>query len=239
MKPNPSTDFDDSLPAMPLRTFILLLMAVAGGAYAAILVLPDWLPALSASFEGSAPQVFWFLSRASALVAYGLLWISMALGLLITNKLARLWPGGPVAFDLHQFASLLGLAFAMFHALILMGDHYINYSLVQVLVPFASTDYRPVWVGIGQIGFYLMAIVTLSFYIRRQITPRNWRLIHYLSFLTYIMALAHGVFSGTDSSLTWTNGLYWISGGLLIFLSLYRVLSAAFKPRPQALKQAG
>jgi predicted ferric reductase len=233
-----TTDFDDSAPAMSLMAFGLLLLSAVAGAALAILVLPDWLPAMNSSLQGSAPQVFWFLSRSSALVAYSLLWLSMALGLLITNKLARLWPGGPVAFDLHQFTSLLGLAIALFHGLILMGDQYIKFDLARVFIPFSNPDYRPLWVGLGQVGFYLLAIVALSFYIRRQITPRRWRLIHYLSFLTYLLALAHGIFSGTDSSLGWVNSLYWASGGLLLFFLIFRILVSILKPRSQTARQA-
>ena len=55
----------------------------------------------------------WYLSRASAFVSYVLVWWSMILGLSITSKAARLWPGGPAASALHEHASLLGLAFAV------------------------------------------------------------------------------------------------------------------------------
>src|SRR5512132_2483555 len=113
-------------------------VAVAAGVFAAVVALPPWLPGLSASLLGPEPKVYWYLSRSSAVAAYLLLWCSMATGLAISNRLARIWPGGPTAFDLHQYTSLLGLGFALFHALILMGDHYINYTLGQVLVPFAS-----------------------------------------------------------------------------------------------------
>ena len=232
-----STDFDESMPAMSLQAFGLLLFAAVAGALLAILVLPRWLPAMNSSLQGSAPQVFWFLSRSSALVAYILLWFSMASGLLITNKLARLWPGGPVAFDLHQYTSLLGLAISLFHALILMGDRYIQFTLPVVLIPFTSSEYRPLWVGLGQVSFYLLAIVSLSFYVRRKITPRVWRSIHYVSFLTYALALAHGIASGTDSSLVWVSGMYWISGGMLLFFFIYRILVITLKPRPLAAKQ--
>lgn len=225
---------EEDLPVLSFPAFLLLLLAAAGGAAAALLILPVWLPALNSSLQGSAPQVFWFLSRSSAFVAYLLLWASMALGLLITNKLARLWPGGPQAFDLHQYATLLGLAFALFHGLILIGDHYIHFSLAVVLTPFASASYRPLWVGLGQTGFYFMGLIALSFYVRKQITPRVWRLVHYLSFVTYLLALAHGIFSGTDSASLLARGLYWASGGLLLFLLVYRLLVSAFKLRPGA-----
>jgi len=41
------------------------------------------------------------------------------MGVTMTNKMARIWPGGPTAFDAHQYTSLLGLTFALFHAIIL------------------------------------------------------------------------------------------------------------------------
>jgi len=221
---------EDFPPVMSLSMFLLILLAAVGGALAAILVLPTWLPSLEASIVGSAPQAFWFLSRSSALVAYLLLWLSMCLGLVITNKLTRLWLGGPVAFDLHQHTSLLGVAFALFHGLILLGDRYLNPSLWQVLFPFGMLDYHPFWVGLGQMGFYLMAMVAFSFYVRKQISPHIWRSIHFLSFVSFAFALLHGIASGTDSAATWAQVFYWSTGGVFLFLLIYRLLMAAFKP---------
>ena len=231
-------DLYDDLPVMPFQTFLLFLAAATAGAITAVLILPGWLPGLSASFQGGAPQAFWFLSRSSAAVAYTLLWLSMAFGLLITNKMAKVWPGGPFAFELHQYTSLLGLAFALFHGLILMGDQYIHFSLSRVLVPFSNPEYRPIWVGLGQVAFYLMGVVALSFYVRRQIGRRLWRWIHYLSFATYLLALWHGVFSGTDSGAAWAHSLYWASGGLFLFLVTYRVLTSLVKSRPRTLNKS-
>ncbi|HTP06976.1 MAG TPA: hypothetical protein VMP08_01905 [Anaerolineae bacterium] len=229
-----ASDLDNLPPAMPLHTLIIMLLAAALGAFAAAIVLPNWLPGLSQSLLSSEPKAYWYLSRASAMVAYSLLWLSMASGLIITNKLARLWPGGPIAFDLHQFTSLLGLAFALFHALILMGDKYINYDLAQVLVPFNSTGYKPVWVGLGQIGFYLLAIVSLSFYVRKRLGNRTWRLIHYFSFLMFALALLHGIFAGTDSTVVALQIFYWVTGASSLFLTVYRVIITRFAAKKQA-----
>jgi len=197
---------------------------------AAILVLPTWLPGLQGSLAGSSPQAFWYLSRSSALVSYVLLWLSMSLGLMISNKLARLWPGGPTALELHQHTSFLGVAFALFHGLILIGDRYLNASIWQVLTPFSLTSYQPFWVGLGQLGFYLMAGVAFSSYIRRQLTPRVWRSIHFFSFASFLFALIHGLSSGTDSGAAWFQALYWSTGGVFLFLLIYRLLAALFKP---------
>ncbi len=230
----PSSDFDNLPPAMPLSALMLMLLAVTLGAFAATIVLPNWLPGLSQSLLGNEPKAYWYLSRASAVVAYALLWMSMASGLIITNKLARVWPGGPTAFDLHQFTSLIGLAFALFHALILMGDKYINYNLAQVLVPFNSTGYKPLWVGLGQIGFYLFVIVALSFYARKRLGSRGWRLIHQLSFLMFVLALLHGIFAGTDSTVLALRVFYWITGVSLLSLFVYRILVTKFAAKKQA-----
>jgi predicted ferric reductase len=229
-----SVDLENLPPPMPLSTLIIMLLAVALGAFAAAIVLPNWLPGLSQSLLGSQPKAYWYLSRASALIAYALLWLSMASGLFITNKLARQWPGGSAAFDLHQFTSLLGLAFGLFHALILIGDKYINYSLAQILIPFNSTGYKPVWVGLGQIGFYLLGIVGLSFYVRKRIGHHTWQLIHYLSFLTYTLALAHGLLAGTDATIAAVRVFYWATGVVLLFLFVYRILVTKFMPRKPA-----
>ena len=237
-----SIDELDSLPpAMAFQSLALMLLAVVAGALAGAIALPQWLPGLSASLLGPSPKAYWYLSRASALVAYGLLWLSMVFGLTLTNKMARLWPGGPTMFDLHQHASLLGLAFALFHGLILTGDRYISYSLGQVLTPFASVDYRPIWVGLGQVGFYLLGVVGLSFYVRKAMGARLWRLLHYLSFGVFLLALAHGLMSGTDSAAESVKLMYWITGGSVLFLTLQRALVAMkfgkARPEPRLAKK--
>ena len=152
-----------------LQTFLTFLLALTAGLLLAVLVLPSWLPNMAFSLSGEAPKVFWYLARATAFASLSLLWVSMALGLSITNKMARLWPGAPAAFAIHEYVNLLGIAFAIFHALILLGDHYIGFTFVQVLMPFSTTTYRPFWVGIGQLGFYVWLLVTLSFYVRQGI----------------------------------------------------------------------
>ena len=228
-------DLDNMPSAMEPSTLLLLLLSVVFGSGAAVIVLPVWMPSLNASLFGEHAKAFWYLARSSGFVAYGLLWLSMMLGLLITNKMARLWPGGPVAFDLHQHASLLALAATLFHALILMGDSYINYTMVQLLVPFASEGYRPLWVGLGQVAFYLLAIVSLSYYVRKMIGRKVWRLLHFLTFSLFVLALVHGVTSGTDSDTFWAQALYWGSGGSVLLLTIYRVLitvPSLAPPRP-------
>jgi len=206
------------------KSVSLIFLAVAAGLLVSLYFLPEILPGLTTSIFGPDPKVYWYLSRGSAFVAFWLLWLSMALGLALTGKIAKVWLGVLQVVDLHEFVSLLGLGAALFHGLILTGDRYIQYTPLQVLLPFAGQSYEPIWVGIGQVAFYVWGIITLSFYVRKRIGTQTWRLIHMISFLAYAMALVHGIASGTDSRALWAGLMYWVSGGSLIFLLGYRLL---------------
>ena len=225
-----------TLPDSSPRVLGLTMVAAVMGVLVAVAYLPAWQPGLAASILGDSPKAYWFLSRGSALAAYGLLWLSMALGLALTNKLARAWPGGPTAFDVHQYVSILGMGFALFHGLILLGDRFMNFHLAQILVPFSTQGYKPLWVGLGQLAFYLWALITLSFYVRKQMGNKTWRWVHSVSFLTFGLAILHGIASGTDTSTGWASAMYWVSGGILLFLLVYRIaVTVAAKPRGRQL----
>lgn len=221
----PTREVEELKPALPFSFVLGWILMIVVGVVLFTIALPSAFPQLQLSLLGDKPKAFWFLSRSSAFAAFGLLWLSMVFGLLITNKLARMWPGGPTAFDMHQYVSLLGLGFMLFHALILLGDQFIHYSLFQLLVPFASDNYQLLPVAWGQIALYIALLVSLSFYVRRTISQRSWRLIHYLSFALYLLALIHGLWSGTDSTTSWSQAIYWFSSGSLLFLTVYRILS--------------
>lgn len=216
--------------SLRIETILIMGFALILGGLAAVIIFPLWSPGLVSSLVGAQAKGYWYLSRGSAIAAFVLLWLSMATGLAITNKMARMWPGGPTAFALHEYTSLLGIAFGGFHALILLGDNFINYTVPQVLIPFASVNFKPFWVGVGQLGLYLWILVSLTFYVRKFIGHKAWRWIHFASFGVFLMALLHGVSSGTDSSTIWAQAMYWFAGGSLLFLLIYRMLVGFVKP---------
>lgn len=219
-------NLDDVQPGMTWKMVLTTFLAVAAGIWMAAILIPSWMPSITASILGSDIKVFWYISRGSAVIAYALLWLSMVLGLLMTNRMTKPWPGPAISNEFHQFISILGLVFVTVHALILMGDQYIHYSLLQVLTPFTSVDYRPFWVGLGQIGFYLWLVLVISFYFRKKIGNKKWRLLHYISFVAFLGAMVHGITSGTDTAEPWMQFIYWISAGSILFLVIYRILMA-------------
>lgn len=72
-----------------IQSFLMFLFAMTVGLLVAVLLLPAWLPNMAFSLGGNSPKAYWYLSRATAFVSLSLLWLSMALGISITNKMAR------------------------------------------------------------------------------------------------------------------------------------------------------
>ncbi|MEA5079380.1 MAG: hypothetical protein VB013_12490 [Anaerolineaceae bacterium] len=228
---------DDVEEQFSIASVFLILLAVIAGAIGGLFILRTLMPGYYQSVASAQPKVFWYLTRASAFIAYFLLWFSMVLGVGVTNKLAAKWPGLAKTNDLHQYVSLLGLAFGLFHGLILLGDQYMSLKVFQIFLPFSISVYRPLEVGIGQVAFYVWAIVLFSFYLRKRIGSKVWRLIHYLSYLTLLGALIHGLLSGTDTGALASSLFYWITGAILLFLTVYRIFAevAAASERKQRL----
>ena len=88
--------------------------------------------------------------------------------------------------------------------------------------------------GIGQVAFYLLLPVTLSFYARKRLGTRGWRTVHGLSYAVFGMGLLHGLFTGTDSSAIWASGLYWFTGVSLLALTVYRLALTGKNRRQRA-----
>lgn len=211
-----ATDFEPSLGAAAGALAGALL-----GAGVALLVLPGLAPALATSLSTPQPRTWWQLSRASGLVAYALLAASMLLGLLLSTKLAKEWPGTAVAFALHEHTSVRGLAFALFHAVVLLGDRHTRFTGAELILPFGAA-YHPLALGLGQLAIYGAGILVGSFYVRKRIGQRTWRLVHFGAFLVFALALSHGLVVGTDSG-AMRAGI--VPAAIVLFLGIYRVLT--------------
>jgi predicted ferric reductase len=188
---------------------------------------------LNQIFALDSVQVMWYITRAAGLTAYVLLWLSTAWGLAVSSKILDLFLHRTFTYDFHQFISLLAIGFIFLHIAVLMADRYLPYTLAQILLPFLS-PYRPLWVGIGVIGFYLTLLVTVTFYLRSRIGVRTFRAIHGLSLIAYLAATVHGFFAGTDSPLLATELIYAGTFLVTVFLTSYWLIGLVQKKLEQA-----
>lgn len=189
--------------------------------------------AVSSLFATDSVQAWWYVTRAAGLTSYILLWLSMVWGMAISTKILTPTLEGSYSYDFHEFLSLLGLGFVLLHVVVLALDKYLPFSLLQMLIPFIDS-YRPLWVGLGIIGFYIFLLVTATFYMRQAIGPQAFRSIHVLSLLGYLGATLHGLFAGTDSALPITKAIYIGSFLGVVFLTVYwLVMKNLNERRPQ------
>jgi methionine sulfoxide reductase heme-binding subunit len=143
-------------------------------------------------------HIWWLASRASGLVALGLITASVMLGLAMAGKRLR----GRNFAAIHEQLSLAGLVAIAVHGLTLVGDPWLHPGLKGIAVPFAMS-YRTVFTGLGIAGGYLAAALGLSFYVRRRIGARLWRKLHRLTIVTYVLAVVHTIGAGTDAGTPW------------------------------------
>ena len=165
----------------------------------------------------------WVVERLFAFLAYGAVTGSVIYGLLLSTKILDAIAHRPITFTLHQDLASFGVAFAAIHGMLLALDKSVPFDLAQIAVP-GLAPYAPIWVGVGQVSFYLMAAVIASFYVRRRIGQRAWRLLHYLTFFIFVGATAHGLGAGTDSGAAWAWWLYVGSTVAVAFLFGYRIV---------------
>lgn len=197
----------------------LALIIVAGTGGAALAALAGWL-------RDEYERLPWYTTRITALLAYLALTGSVVYGLLLSTKILDRVAHRAVSFALHQDLASVGLALALVHAAVLMIDRSVPYSPVEVIVPF-SGPYRPLWVGIGQLTLGISIVVLSSFYVRRRIGQKTWRQLHYLSFLAFVGATAHGLMAGTDTQAPWVVLGYVVMAAIVALLLMYRIALAA------------
>lgn len=179
-------------------------------------------------FAMNSTQVWWYVTRASGLTGYFLLWLSMVWGFAIPTGFIRPVLENIFTYDFHEHLSLLGLGFVLVHIAVLLFDKYLPFSVIQLLIPFTDT-YRPFWVGLGIISFYLLLLVTFTFYLRQKIGAKAFRTIHVFSLVSYLGTTLHGLFAGTDSALPVTMLIYAGTFLVVVFLTVYWLITRTFK----------
>jgi methionine sulfoxide reductase heme-binding subunit len=175
---------------------------------------------------------FWLLARASGLTAYGLLTASVVAGLVLKSKPFGRALKPAATTDVHRFLAMLGLGMLALHGATLLVDRTLHMPLAGLLVPGAS-PYRPAAVAVGVVAAELMGLIYLSFFLRKRIGARNWRRLHWATYLVFLLATIHGFASGTDSTQPWARDLYLGAVGAVAFATAWRAAGRPTRPVPE------
>jgi methionine sulfoxide reductase heme-binding subunit len=174
----------------------------------------------------------WLVARASGLVAFGLLTLSMWLGLAMSTRL--LGPRRQKAlFGWHRTLVWTALSMVGLHMAAVLADPLLHFGLPAVLVPLAA-PWKPVGVAAGVTGGWLALALALSFRAKKWVGHRWWRLLHYASFGAFALFLGHALAVGTDLKGLGGPILAALSAGPIIWLGLARVLLPRTAVRPAA-----
>lgn len=153
------------------------------------------------------PSTYWYLTRATGIVALVLLTAAVVVGVLDVGRYASdRWPR--FAIDgVHQRISLLAVIFLAVHIITTVLDSFAPIGLVDAVIPFTGT-YRPLWLGLGAASSDLLLAVLITSLVRASLGYRMWRAIHWLAYACWPIAVLHGLGTGSDTKQGWLMAIY-------------------------------
>ncbi len=88
------------------------------------------------------PRVWWWVTRASGIVAWVVVAAAVVWGLLASTKMIRRRGMPAWILDLHRYLGTLTIVFVIVHVVAIWLDSFVKFTPRQLFVPFAST-WRP------------------------------------------------------------------------------------------------
>ena len=176
-------------------------------------------------------EALWYFARGSGVISLVLLTVVVALGIGARS--------GQTAFGLprfavnllHRNAALLSVVFVAGHVISLFFDSYAQLRLVDLVFPFVG-NYRPFWQGLGTVALDLVAAIVVTSLLRQRLGAKVWRAVHWLAYLCWPIALAHGLGNGSDTSAWWLWAVTMTCAAIVAAAGVWR-LSGSFGRFPQ------
>jgi ferric reductase like protein len=167
-------------------------------------------------------KTLWYVTRGTGVVALLLLTASVVLGTLSSarwksDRLPRFVVGG-----LHRNLTLLAVAFVVVHVVTTVADGFAPIKLVDGLLPFRS-PYRTVWLGLGTVAFDLVLALVVTSVVRVRLGYKSWRVVHWLAYAAWPVALLHALGTGSDARFGWMAVLGFASCAAVAVAALMRI----------------
>ncbi|GAA2578130.1 hypothetical protein SMC26_28460 [Actinomadura fulvescens] len=203
---------DPALPNWALRVVVIGSIAVLVGA-----ATPP-----GAAVAGDVQR---FLSYYAGVFALLAMTVSVVSGLLATERLILAIRHRVLAQGLHRAASLLAVTFLVAHVLVkVLGGLA---APAQIVVPSTGP------VGLGAVALDLMVVVVLTGLMRRRFAfgsrPWVWRSMHAVAYLSWPVAIMHGLTAGRQAA-SWVTLSYVLCAGA-VALGLVTRMIVVVRPR--------
>ena len=154
------------------------------------------------------PHLWWYLSRISAMVAWGLMSFSMVWGVLLASRVFRGLDNPGWLKDVHKYLSTLTLLMASIHTSALTLDPYVHFTALDLVVPGratydGATPTIELALAIGVIAFWVMSVIYATSLVMDKLPRWLWKSLHFLAYGVFFAVGIHAAFSGTDVGTWW------------------------------------
>lgn len=168
----------------------------------------------------------WYASRATGVIALLLMTAVVLIGLLVARN-GKL-PGLPrfAVTGLHRNLSLTAVVFVGLHVLTAIADSYVSIPLTAAFIPLSS-GYERLAMGLGAVSLDLALAVIVTSLIRSRLSPKAWRAIHLLAYVSWPVAWLHSFTAATDMRHGWMFALAVADLLVVVAAVLWRVAAAA------------
>lgn len=167
--------------------------------------------------------IWWFLARATGIVALFAMGASVAFGVLLSTRLLPDRRRPAWLLDVHRWVSGIAVLGLGVHLAALVADSYITFGWREIFVPYAS-GWKPFAVMLGVLSLWSLVIGTAAAVYRKRLSRRTWLVLHRLTYASFWLSCLHAGLAGTDAG----NRLYRVPAAVLMtliaFLVLYRML---------------
>ena len=143
-------------------------------------------------------HTWWWLSRATGMVAWTLSVAAIVWGLALSGRVVRRKRLPAWLLDLHKYLGTLTLAFVAVHMGALTLDNYVAFDAKDLFVPMAST-WKASAVTWGIAAFYVLVIIQVTSWGMKWLPRKVWHGIHFSSFFVFVAATVHALMAGTDA----------------------------------------
>jgi len=179
------------------------------------------------------PHIWWYLSRASGIVAWLMLTASVLWGIVLATDLFPSWRRAAWLLGMHRWLAGLTFFFIVGHLVTLLFDSYAPFGLRDLLVPFAST-WRPTAIAVGVVALWLLIAVELTALAMKRLSKKWWRDVHIASYVVFWSVSIHAALAGTDTSKTLYTVTAIVALAAVVFAASYRALSRDLPKRRPA-----
>ncbi len=150
----------------------------------------------------------WYIIRASGFTAAGLLILITISGIGQVTGFTYRFINPILSWTIHKALAFALCAAVLIHGGFLLLDHFVTFSIPQILIPFLSTYNNGsemlglplgfLGVASGIVAMYGIFIIVASSLKLIDTNKRTWKKLHYLSYLVAILVFIHALYTGSD-----------------------------------------